>query len=95
MIQPDVLLNMFEGLYRSMTELYSSLAKPISEVLSPGNTSSFLAQLVGFVLDAIGLLSPEVQTFIRETTLISFILGGSITIFIAITFIKWLKETVF
>ena len=90
MIQPDVLLNMFEGLYRSMTDLYNSLAMPISDVLNPENTSSLAAQLIGFILDVIGLLSPELQTFINQTTLISFILGGSITIFIAITFVKWL-----
>lgn len=90
MIQTDVLLNMFRDLYISMTELYNKLNTPISDILDPNNTSDFLAQLVGFVLDVISLLSEDVRVFIENTTLISFILGGSISIFIAVTFIKWL-----
>lgn len=89
MIQTDVFLNMFKDLYVSMTELYNKLNLPISDILDPDNTSDLVAQFIGFVLDVIGLLSEDVRLFIENTTLISFILGGSISIFVAVTFVKW------
>lgn len=94
MIQPDRLLQMFAGLYESMTQFYNNVNRPIGELLSPGESTGFGAQFLGFILDFIGLFNSDFQDFIYDTTLITFIIGGSITFVVIYSLIKWFTDIV-
>lgn len=93
MIQPDKLLQMFAGLYEGMTQFYENINRPIGELLQPGQTG-LVGELVGFILDLIGLFNSDFQAFINETTLITFIIGSSITFVIIYSLVKWFLDIV-